>query len=374
MKNDPVLKNFEIFPANLPLNYPFVTALGRKNITRNVFVRLTFSDNISGVGEASGSLAIPSATQEVLIKELISFKQQMEGMKLSQALAFAAQGVPEQVHPTSFSAMEMALFDANARFQKIPLYRLFGNKPALLTTSFTISAWPANDAARIAGKEWTKGYRKFKIKVGTSWDQDLKRILAVREAVPKAEILLDGNQGFTAPGAIELVDELHRRHIPIVLMEQPLPKDSSWDEWIWIKEKIGTPLALDESISSFKEAKEHIYRRTVDVINIKLAKSGLGESLRIIKLARQSGIQLMIGCMAESGVGLSASVHLAAGLGCFDFIDLDSAALLKPDKKIKAGFVSKGPELKIPGKHPGSGADFKLKPAATKQKRKTAAV
>lgn len=351
-----IIKDIEISPLNLELKEPFVTALGRKNVTRNVLVILRLSNGPAGYGEASSSLAIPTATQEVMMRELIGLSAQVKGMSLSEAMKWIQAGPPAYVHRTSFSALEMAVYDASARARGIGLYRLFGKAKKALETSFTISAWPQDLARKVISRERRRGFRRFKIKVGTNWDDDLKRVIAAQKNAPGARFMIDGNQGFTLPGAIEFVNELKRRNIPIEFLEQPVGKENSLEEWAWLKKRLGVPLALDESITTCGEAEQFANHGTVDVINIKLAKSGIGESLRIIELAKRRGIRLMIGCMAESAIGLSASVHLAAGTGIFDAVDLDSSYLLKPSKHLKAGFVSRGPHLRISAGVKGSGA------------------
>ena len=364
------IEQIEILPIDLPLKNPFVTALGRKTTTKNVLVILRLAGGILGYGEASSSLAIPSATQDIMMRELISLRQQLEGMDLAAALNFIERGLPEDVHPTSFSALEMALYDAKARVKGVGLYQLFGKKKVDLETSVTISAWPADMARKLVRQEWKRGFRSFKIKVGTEWDDDLRRVIGVHEAVPKAKFILDGNQGFTVPGVVEFVNELKKREIKIEFLEQPLPKGCSWEEWVVLKEQLTVPLALDESIANCQDAKDYIRRGIVDIINIKLAKSGIKETLRIMELAKTCRIGLMIGCMAESVIGLSASVHLAAGTGDFSAVDLDSAYLLKETKSFSGGYTERGPILKIPSSVKGSGVNVNIKAFSPKAKRR----
>jgi len=370
MSKSSIIENLETFPLNLALKHSFITALGRKNMTRNVLLVLKLSNGVIGYGEASSSLAIPSATQEAMTRELLSLKQDLKGMTFSKAFDFIQRGRPEDIQATSFSALEMALYDAKARLNGVGLYQLFGREQYKLETSLTVSAWPQELAKKFVRKEWINGFRRFKIKVGTEWDKDLKRVLAVHQTVPQAVLILDGNQGFTVPGIIEFINELERRNVAIEFLEQPLPKGSSWEEWALLKDGIRCPIALDESIATCQDAEEHIYRKTVDIINIKLAKSGLAEALKIIRIAKQNKIRLMIGCMAESVVGLTTSVHLASASGAFDLIDLDSSYLLKPTPKLQGGFEEKGPFLKVLPRVKGSGVRVQLNLSKGKRSNK----
>lgn len=77
-----------------------------------------------------------------------------------------------------------------------------------------------------------------------------------------------------------------------------------------------------------QDAQRAIDHNLGDGINIKIAKSGIGESMRIIELARRRHMKLMAGCMVETMVGLSAAIFMASGSGAFDFVDLDAVHFL----------------------------------------------
>jgi len=82
-------------------------------------------------------------------------------------------------------------------------------------------------------------------------------------------------------------------------------------------------------VSTIIKLKKIVEQNAADVFNIKIAKSGLLESLKIVKYLKKMRKKLMIGCMMESLVGLSTSLHWAYGSGDFDYVDLDSYLLIK---------------------------------------------
>ena len=129
------------------------------------------------------------------------------------------------------------------------------------------------------------------------------------------------------------------------LFEQPLRRDDfrGFEE---IRGRSRIPVVLDETVLSFDDAKRAVDNRLGDAINVKLAKSGIRDSLNIASLARQEGMKLMIGCMTETMVGLSAAMFLALGTGFFDFIDLDSAFFLF-GRRASPGLSIKGPVIAI---------------------------
>jgi L-alanine-DL-glutamate epimerase-like enolase superfamily enzyme len=104
------------------------------------------------------------------------------------------------------------------------------------------------------------------------------------------------------------------------------------------------PIALDESCRTPEDAVRIASDAAAKAINIKVAKSGLLRSLEIAAVARAAGLELMIGCMTETGAGLSASVHLAMGTGFFKHVDLDADHLLS-GPQARRGWARRGAEL-----------------------------
>lgn len=149
----------------------------------------------------------------------------------------------------------------------------------------------------------------------------------------------------TASEAIEVLKQLHDMGVIPILFEQPVARDD-WDGLGHVskvaREVYGVSVAADESCRSVFDAQKIVQESLADVINIKLAKVGLLGALEIIKLARKAGLVLMIGGMVETRLAMGFSAHLAAGLGCFRFIDLDTPLLLSQDPVI-GGYQVSGP-------------------------------
>ena len=87
-------------------------------------------------------------------------------------------------------------------------------------------------------------------------------------------------------------------------------------------------MILDETVFDADACRRVIDEDLGDGVNIKIAKSGIAGSAAICKLARDAGLKLMIGCMTETMVGLSAGIYFAAGSGAFDYVDLDGVHFL----------------------------------------------
>jgi L-alanine-DL-glutamate epimerase-like enolase superfamily enzyme len=252
---------------------------------------------------------------------------------------------------SALAAIEMAMMDALTRQWKIPLWKFFGNTPKTLRTDITIVIGDLEETIASVKKYYARGFRAFKVKVGKDRDLDFKRLLAIKKIVGRSPIYLDANQAYTADETLVFLKDLRKAGIIPALLEQPVAKN----DWEGLK-KVGklakVPVCADESAGSVENVVRIIREKICPAVNIKLMKTGLFQSREIAYLAQANGIKLMIGAMMESSLSCMASAHLAAGIGGFDFIDLDTPFFLQkgfdknpalsPDgiydvRKVKAG-------------------------------------
>ena len=192
--------------------------------------------------------------------------------------------------------------------------------PAPVTTAYTLSLdTPENMAA--AAKRSARPV--LKLKFGA--DRDAERLRAVREAAPGAKLIVDANEGWlNKEEALEKIRWLADQNVEFV--EQPLPA-AMVEETAWLRERAPLPIVADEAVKTAADIPKvaHSY----DGINIKLMKSGgLLEALRMIHLARALDLKIMLGCMIESSLAISAAAQLAPYT---DWIDLDGNLLLRED-------------------------------------------
>ena len=176
-----------------------------------------------------------------------------------------------------------------------------------------------------------KGFRAFKVKVSGDVEKDMAFLSFLRDAAPKRPghftLRLDGNQGYTVKTFFTMIDALHSNGFAVELFEQPLRKDD-FKGLREIMPRSPVPIILDEMVVTGEDARRAAEEGLGHGVNIKIAKSGIVESGKIVAVAREHGLKLMIGCMTETMVGLSAGIHLAAGSDCFDYVDLDGIYFL----------------------------------------------
>ena len=344
---------------DLPLKHLFRTSLGEKSVSRNIAVVMEWSNGIRSYGEASSSLAMPEATLSTMQTVLLRASQEVLGQAVTlwrdSAMALTKK-FPG--NPTAISALECALLDGYCRSRKKSLAWFFGGKNEKVETFYTVAALGIPQVTGIVRDLVKKHFRKFKIKItGRDLSEDVQRIEAVSRLAKGVALIIDANQGLTADQALELINILEAKKIPVALLEQPLPKDDL-KGLKFVRDRSAFPIAVDESMRTLEDAKRIVEADAAQVFNIKIAKMGVLEAMKAALYLKSMKKKLMIGCMMESAAGLSASVQWAIGSGAFEFVDLDSFLLLN-EVSPKSGFDHRGPHLKLRPKTVGSGSHDK---------------
>jgi L-alanine-DL-glutamate epimerase-like enolase superfamily enzyme len=299
-------------PLDLQLRTTFTIAHGASDVRHNVLVRID-----EGVGEAPIVPYYHETPQGVMdyvaqVAPLLGddpFQMQDILTRLPRAGASAA----------GYAAIDVALHDVVGQRLGIPLYRFFGLNPARVPeTCFTISIdTPEVMAAR--AKE--SGLPILKIKVGAG--NDVARVKAVREAT-NARLRLDANAGWTREQAAELAPQLAEYDIEFI--EQPLARQD-WEGLRWLKSRVSVPIFADESAQTERDLPR--LAGAIDGVVVKLMKAGgLRGAIRTMAVARALDMQIMLSCMVESSVGVTAAAHIAP---LADYCDLDGPLLIAND-------------------------------------------
>ncbi|CAK7349687.1 unnamed protein product [Dovyalis caffra] len=340
------VKRAENRPLNVPLIAPFTIASSRLDKVENVAVRIELSDGSVGWGEAP---ILPFVTAEDQSTAMVKASEACELLKNSPSLTLGSvlerisEILPGHEFASVRAGVEMALIDAVAKSIGVPLWSLFGGASDSITTDITIPIVSPAEAAELASKYRKQGFKTLKLKVGKNLREDIEVLQAIRSVHPDCLFILDANEGYKPEEAIEVLEKLHEMGVTPILFEQPVHRDD-WEGLGHVthvaKGKYGVSVAADESCRSLVDAKRIITGNLADVINIKLAKVGVVGGLEIIEEARTSGLDLMIGGMVETRLAMGFAGHLAAGFGCFKFVDLDTPLLLSEDPVLEGYEVS----------------------------------
>ncbi|HEY7630629.1 MAG TPA: dipeptide epimerase [Thermoleophilaceae bacterium] len=228
-------------------------------------------------------------------------------------------------------AIDGALHDWLGKRLGEPVWRLFGLSPTSPPTSYTIGIDSIEGTIDRTCR--AQGYKVLKLKVGGA--DDLERLQAVRDNSP-ARIRIDGNEGWTLETARELMPVLVEMGVEFV--EQPFPA-ADLDSFRALREITPRiPVIVDEGCKDLLDVAR--VAGYADGVNIKLAKSGgIREALRMIHAARALGLQIMLGCMIESELGIAAAAQIAS---LVDYVDLDGHLLISNSPFTGLGFRDGG--------------------------------
>ena len=240
------------------------------------------------------------------------------------------------------AALDAALHDLCGKLAGLPTWRLLGLARAGPPTSWTIWLGDPDDMARRAERVAPR-FRRLKLKLGGRDGLDVERVRAVR-AVTDLPLQVDVNEYWDLDEALEAVPQLVTLGVQYV--EQPLPAGDSGGERL--KRESALPIYLDEDVHMLGSVAACAER--AHGINIKLAKSGgIREAIRMAHAARALGLGVMLGCMIESGLGISAAAQI--GSLC-DHLDLDGNLLIAEDPWPGVEFVD---GVQLPSDAPGLG-------------------
>lgn len=274
-----------------------------------LIVRLE-QDGVAGYGEAS-RFAVYGAEIEPMAKALAVVAPILVRRRLADPADLWSELAPFfKDQPFAQCALDVAAHDLWAKLRGMPLYQALGLKAEGMPPScYTVFLdTPARMLADLASYgDWPV----IKVKVGIQGDIDNVRLLRANTA---AAIRVDANGGWTADVAAAKSDEL--ASLGVTSVEQPLKPDD-WSGMATLSRTSALPLFADESCRTFADL-ERCAQVFVGV-NIKLMKAGgITPALRMIREARRLGLQVMLGCMPETTIGVSAIAHLASLLNCMD--------------------------------------------------------
>lgn len=211
-------------------------------------------------------------------------------------------------HPMARAAVEMALWDLEAKRRNVSLRELLGGVAASVPVGVSIGI-QKTDAALIkrVGRYLAEGYRKIKVKIKPGRDVDMLR--TVRAHFPDAPIMADANSAYALPADLERLAAMDE--FDLMMIEQPLSHDDLLDH-ATLQRHISTPVCLDESIRSCGDVRLALHLGSGRIVNIKPGRvGGLGSSLAIHEACQKAGWPVWCGGMLESGIGRAHNVALA---------------------------------------------------------------
>jgi len=341
-----------------PLLRPFVTAARRTEAVDYVVVEVELSGGTVGQGSAAETVAVTGESAATIAAALEGpLRAAVEGVtdSLTGLAGRAARALDGAT--SAKAALEVALHDAWAREAGLPLVELLGGRLGDgLMNDMTVSLEDPDVMADHAREAVAAGAQILKIKLGNDVELDRERLVAVVDAAPEARLRLDANQGWSPEEAITILTALTADGLPIELVEQPVPA-ANIEGLARVSAAVELPIMADEAVWSADDARRLLETGACDLLNIKLAKTGgLRAAIAIADLAREAGIECMLGSMMEPRISITAAAHLAIAHPAITMIDLDPPAWFATDLP-RGGFVQDGAWLRLSG-GPGLGLDL----------------
>jgi len=351
---DTIITGVRVRKVYAALHVPFTIASGSHEKLDNVFLEIKLENGVRGYGEGASSAHITGESQSQIYAELEKAAKWIRGKNACDyhLLAEAEYKISCRAALTAF---EMAVLDAWSKTLEVPLWKFFGDKANKIKSDITVVVGGEKSEEDFLEKMWRTGFDIFKIKIGTNFDEDIKRVLFINNKFPGARIYLDANCGYKAKTSLKFMKELNKRNVFPAVFEQPALRED-FDGLKFLSGKLNVPVCADESASTFEDA-FRIIKYGCSAINIKLMKFGLLRSREIFNLAKAKGTKLMIGEMLESPLSSVCAAHFAAGLDGFDFIDLDTPFFLKTNPTQDRGIIRKNGIYEVSGVCSGIGVE-----------------
>lgn len=313
----------------LNLWHDWTITRGTAKFKENVFVYYK-KDGITGVGEAGHMTAAGQNAERTIreLKQLIPLYKEIHPFEFYDLPEKANRIVPG-LAPAK-AALDIALMDWIGKNLKIPLHRFYGLDPTKeIDTSFSIG----RDKPEIMKQKVKEAapYHILKVKLTNVGDEEVIKI--IRSATDKP-IRVDINEGWkNKEDAIRKIDWMAKQGVEMI--EQPMPV-AMLKETMWLKKRSPLPIVADEAVHTSDDIPK--LAEAYDGINLKLMKSGgLIDAYKMAIIAKALGMDIMIGCMIESSVAISAAVQLQP---LARWLDLDGNLLISNDPFKGAKFVN----------------------------------
>jgi L-alanine-DL-glutamate epimerase-like enolase superfamily enzyme len=337
-------------PFDLKIKHPFGISYGSSVISENVLVKLHFG-GVLGLGESS-----PAEYHNESPETVRALYERWQRSELLGDDPFAIVQIMQRLdhdvagNAAAKAAIEMALHDICGKIAGLPTGKMLGlSALPQPVTDLTIGLASLEMIEKKTQEALAAGHRALKVKQGTEIDREI--IKTVRRVAPDVALRVDANGAWTPKQAITMAHFLAEHNVQFI--EQPLPKTAQISDFKLVRENSPLPIFADESIGRSIDVAR--LAGAIDGVVVKLAKTGgIIEAMKVISVARSHGMQVVLGCMIESSLGITAAAHLA---GLADYLDLDSGMLLAEDPFV--GVTFKDGYLILP-ESPGLGVSARV--------------
>ena len=308
------ITKIECIPVSLPFAKPMVMSGDEVKWAHAVLLKLHTDEGVTGISESGDtSVWYMGESQDSILHNICSvFGPRIllgeDPFNIETIIAKMDKAVTNNNH--SKSVVDYALHDLMGKALGVPLFKLLGGRSNdKIRLAYVMSSGTPEEVAKQAQKLVEAGYKGLKLKVGANIvEEDVEMVAEVRRAVGnKIKIMTDTNGGwdyFQALRFLRLVG-----NYDLYLAEQPVPR---WDMdgLARLRRKIDVPIFADESAAELNDLHKLAQRDAIDGFFLKVPKAGgIRKSQKWVAIAQSMGLNVMCGCMINSGLGAAVEAH-----------------------------------------------------------------
>jgi O-succinylbenzoate synthase len=293
----------------MKLVQPFETSVERTTVRRIVLVEANV-DGVSGWGECVAG-ETPSYGPETTETAWHILRDHLWPLVKGKEFASAAGvwGMLGHVrgHNMAKGALEAAVWDAEARQKRVPLWKLLGGTREEIASGVSVGIKDSlEELVAAVKKEMAAGYQRIKIKIRPG--KDLEPVKRLRQEFPRIKLMVDANSAYRLEDW-PVLKQLEGFYL--MMIEQPLGWDDLYSH-AEMQKRVETPICLDECIHSVEHARAAITLGACKIINIKLGRvGGYTMAREIHNLCEANNVPVWCGGMLESGIGRAHNIALS---------------------------------------------------------------
>jgi L-alanine-DL-glutamate epimerase-like enolase superfamily enzyme len=352
------IKRVDVIPSRLHLRVPYKTRSFPESLTEIdvVFLR---AELVRDYGDAWGCTVLDPLRDSTLeqvqrvSQDCADLLQDLNPLNTQFALAEIAK-LTGRI-PSVQCAFDMLLYDMLGLSSGLPLFRLLGGYRDRIQTSITLGLEDVPATIEIAQKHARDGFRILKIKGGFDPEMDVRRVRALKRALPELTVRLDADQGYDVQTALDVTRALEGK---LEFLEQPTPAEDL-TALHQVTENSQIPILADESLRGTGSALEIVNLRAAHGVSTKLVScGGLDPARQIDTIARAGGLTTMVGCLNEPALSISAALALALSSPNVRYGDLDGHFDLETDPTVPGFHFENG--WLVASEVPGLGCQVNL--------------
>ena len=352
-----LIESIRLHRVTVPLKHPFVTHLQTVTERESIIVEMTDCYGIVGLGECV-AFSSPWYTEETvqscwdaLVNWLIPSVLHKE---IAHPSMIGTHYESVKGNRMAKAALDQAAWDLFARKQQLPLWKVLGGVRQQADAGVVVTWATEQELENKTEAAVKKGYKRIKIKIDASTNE--KTVEKVIKKFPTTLFFADANGSFSNA---DLVDLQRFDKIGLTLIEQPF-KEDEWDSYIEASRLLTTPVALDESLCSYRDVVEMISKKAGTIVVLKPGRmGGTTESLRVHDLCLSKGIPIWLGGMIDFGVSKAHSLAIATLPGVMLPGDFSASTHFWDEDLIQPPFVLNNGCLELSNR-PGIGVTLDL--------------